>query len=176
MLAPVLARLDSLPGVAGARVDSSGRLFWLALAAGAGADEVRARAASVLGEEARALPREEAEAQLAARRLGDPWLAAGEVMTLSFVEARLLAVRLSGEFARGAGAAPAQRDAVAEAIRRELFAAMERVHAEGGRRSSGWIYQEWPALAAAAAARCAPSLPAPLAERLAEALPALLTR
>lgn len=176
MLAPVLARLDSLPGVAGARVDSSGRFFALALTVGVAPADVLARARDVLGEGARALAADEAEAQLAARRLGDPWLAAGEVMALSFVESRLLAVRLAGELARQAGAGPEQRDAVAEAIRRELFAAMERVHAEGGRRSSGWIYQEWPALAAAAAARCAPALPAPLQARVAELLPGLLAR
>jgi hypothetical protein len=176
VLAPVLARLDSIPGVEAARVDSSGRFFWVEIDESADASRVTDLAEGVLGQGARALPPAGAEAQLAERRLGDPWLGAGEVMTLSFVESRLLSVRLAGELERRTGASPEQRELIAEAIRRELFAAMERVHAEGGRSSSGWIYREWPAIAEAAVERCAGALPEEPRLRFAELLPALLTR
>jgi hypothetical protein len=131
-------------------------------------------ATDVLGQRARVLPAAEADLQLARRTLGDPWLGAAEVMTLSFVESRLLSVRLAGELARRTGAAPQEQEEIAEAIRIELFAAMERVHAEGGRSSSGWIYREWPAIAEAAVTRCPATLPDERRRRFAELLPGLL--
>ena len=176
MLAPVLARLQALPGLAQARVDSSGRFFWIEVAGGVEVAEAARAVGTVLGAKARALPDAEAAAQLAARPRGDPWLTTAEVMTLSYVEARLLSVRLAGEARRQSGAGPAEGEALAEAIRLELFGAMERVHAEGGRSSSGWIYDEWPALAEAAAGRCAAVLPPEVRARVAELLPRLLAR
>ncbi len=174
MLAPVLARLDAIPGVATARTDSSGRFFWITPAPGVGPSEIVERCRAVLGASAVPLGAAAAEAQLAARDRGDPWLGAGQVMTLSFLEGRLLSVRIAGDAARESGATPVQREAVAEAIRVELFVARERVHAEGGRKSGGWIDEAWPAIAAAAAARCAPDLPPEVRERLAAVLPRLL--
>lgn len=175
MLAPVLARLDEIPGVAAARVESSGRFFCVALA-----EEALQSAAplvlAALGAGARALSEGEARAQLSGRQRGDPWLAADEVMTLSFVESRLLSVRLAAAFARETGAGAEAREAVAEAIRGVLFEAMERVHAEGGRQSGGWIYREWPALSAAVVERCGSSLDSDLRLRLAALLPSLLAR
>ena len=137
---------------------------------------IAALAREVLGGDARSLPAPRAEAQLAASGRGDPWLDASEVMTLSFVESRILSVRLAGEFERRTGASPEQREQVAEAIRLELFAAMERVHATGGRRSSGWIYEEWPAIARGTVERCTGSVPQDLLQRLALLLPSLLSR
>jgi len=176
VLAPVLARLDAVPGVHSARADSSGRFFWIQVEETADATRVTALAFDVLGKGARSLATGQAEAQLAGRRHGDPWLTAAEVMTLSFVESRILSVRLAGEVEHLIGATPEQREEVAEAIRLELFAAMERVHAEGGRRSGGWIYADWPAIAAATVERCAGPMPRDLCRRLAEVLPTLLTR
>lgn len=174
MLAPVLARLDAIPGVTSARVDSSGRFFWLALEEGADASRLEDLAKGVLGEGARSLSATEAEAQLEARQRGDPWLRPGEVMALSFVESRLLSVRLASEVERRTGARPDEREAIAEAIRQELFAVMDRVHAEGGRKSGGWIHEEWPSIAAAAAARCA--VAPELRMQVSEILPTLLGR
>ena len=175
MLAPVLARLDAIPGVLAARVDSSGRFFWLQVEDAADATRVTALALGLLGKGARSLASARAEAQLAAHRHGDPWLTAAEVMTLSFVESRILSVRLAGEVERQTGATPEQREEVAEAIRLELFATMARVHSEGGRRSGGWIYEEWPAIAASTVERCAATMPQDLCRRLSELLPTLLT-
>ena len=176
MLAPVLARLDAIPGVAAARVDSSGRFFWLQVEDAADATSVTALVFGVLGRGARSLAAAQAEAQLAAHPHGDPWLTAAEVMTLSFVESRILSVRLASEVERLTGATPEQHEEVAEAIRLELFATMERVHSEGGRRSGGWIYEEWPAIAAAIVERCAATMPRDLCRRLSEVLPALRQR
>ncbi len=172
----MLARLDSLPGVKVSRTDSSGRFFWLELREGVDETTVASLGTGALGAGARVLSPEQAAAQLALRGAGDPWLAGREVMTLSFVEGRLLSVRVAGEAARKASLPPALRERVAEAVRAELFGAMARVHAEGGRKTSGWIYEEWPVLAAAAAARCAREMPGDVAARVREALPGLLGR
>jgi hypothetical protein len=137
---------------------------------------VTALAFGLLGKGARSLAAAQAEAQLTAHPHGDPWLTAAEVMTLSFVESRVLSVRLAGEVEHQTGATPEQREEVAEAIRLELFATMERVHSEGGRRSGGWIYEEWPAIAAAIVERCAATMPQDLCRRLSEVLPALRQR
>jgi hypothetical protein len=176
VLAPVLARLDAIPGVAASRTDASGRFFWLALEEGADATQVAALADGALGEASRLLTRAQAEAQLAAHRRGDPWLAKDEVMTLSFVESRILSVRLAGEIERRTGVTPEEREAIAEAIRLELISCLERVHGEGGRRSSGWIYTEWPAIAAAAVERCSLPVEPALRRQIADLLPTLLTR
>lgn len=176
MLAPVLARLQAVPGVASARVDSSGRFFWISFQEGADPAGGTGLALAALGRGARLLGAAEAEAQRAARGRGDPWLGPGEVMALSFVESRLLSVRIAAEAERRLATSPEQREALAEAIRLELFAAMERVHAEGGRGSSGWIYVEWPGIAAAAVARCREAIEDDLRRGLVELLPGLLAR
>ncbi|HET8725590.1 MAG TPA: hypothetical protein VFM53_15435 [Anaeromyxobacteraceae bacterium] len=169
----MLARLDAVPGLAPARVDASGRFFWVA-PAGGDASAAADRAREVLGATARTLSPSEAEAQLAAHVRGDPWLGAAEVMALSYVEGRLLSVRIAGAAARELGAAAPAREAVAEAIRVELFRALERVHAEGGRRSSSWIDAEWPEIARAAAARCRDVLEPERHALLVTLLPSLL--
>lgn len=154
MLAPVLARLDAVPGVSRSRAEASGRFVLLELSAGSHPDEVEAAARRALGREARRLSEAEAREQLAARGSGDPWLAAAEVMALSYLEGRILSTRVSAAAAREAGLDALERDRLAEALRLEVFAALERVHAEGGRSSGGWFYDAWPAVAAAALERC----------------------
>ena len=172
----MLARLQAVPGVASARVDSSGRFFWITFGDGVDRAGGTARALGVLGKGARALGAEDAERQHAAHGQGDPWLGPEEVLTLSYVESRLLSVRIAAEAERRLATSPDQREALAEAIRLELFAAMERVHGEGGRGSSGWIYVEWPAIAAAALVRCRETMDDDLGRGLAELLPGLLAR
>jgi hypothetical protein len=174
VLAPVLARLDALPGVARSRTEATGRFFLIELRVGADAVLAEERAMAVLGRGGRRLGESEAESQLAARGAGDPWMTAGEVMALSFVEGRLLSARISAAAARGLGLSGEEQERLREAVRVELFAAFQRVHAEGGRPSSGWIYQDWPGIAAAAAERCRPWLGSERAEALARSLPGLL--
>jgi hypothetical protein len=149
----VLARLDDVPGVARCRVESSGRHFAVEVSAGADPDEVARAAVAALGGRARALEVEEARSQLDARSRGDPWLSAREVMALSFVEGRILSVRVSASAGREAGLDADARDRLAEAVRLEVFAAVERVHADGGRASSAWFYDAWPEIASRVLAR-----------------------
>lgn len=172
----MLARLDAVPGVAESRVEASGRFFLLALAPGADPAAVVAAARGALRGRGRALDAAAAAAQLDARERGDPWLSAREVHALSYVEGRIVAFRAADAVAASAGLDGAARAALAEAARAELFLAIERVHAEGGRESSGWFYEEWPRLAAAIAARLRDAVPAPLHGRVAEALLALHAR
>ena len=176
MLAPVLARLDAVAGVSRARAEASGRFLLLELSPGAGADRVLEAARAALGREARRLSDAEAREQLAARGRGDPWLGADEVMALSYLEGRILSTRVSAEAARQAGLDAVGRDLVAEALRIETFAAVERVHAEGGRSSSGWFYDAWPAVAAAALERCRPQLDPGRVEALGRALAGAVRR
>ena len=131
---------------------------------------------SVLGAHARALAEPEARSQLAAAERGDPWHSAAEVMALSYVEGRILAVRLSTAAAAAVPALGEARGAAEEAIRCELFSALERVHGEGGRSTSGWIDEAWPGIAQAALARCRSALPAGVEAELAACLPGLLHR
>jgi hypothetical protein len=94
----VLARLDEIPGVSRSRAECSGHCFLLELDAGV-ADGVGARALEILGHGARLLTPEEAEAQHEARRRGEPWVTAEEARSLSFVEGRMLGVRVSAAIA-----------------------------------------------------------------------------
>jgi len=169
----VLARLDALPGVARARADASGSYLLLELAAGADAGAVEAAALGSLPQGARRLPEGEAAEQLAARPRGDPWLSAAEAPGLSFLEARLLSVRIAGDTGRALALGPAERAHLAEAARQELFRAVEQVHREGGRESSGWFFQAWPELAVRIAGRFPGGLGPCAAAALAGALAAL---
>ena len=153
MLAPVLARLDRLPGVARARADGTGTFLRLDLRPGADPAVVARAALAALGPRAAELPPAEAAAQLEGAARGDLWLAADEVLGLSYLEARMLSVRLPSAVERGLPLGPGGAARLAEAIRTVLFAAVERVHAEGGRESSGWFFEAWPALAAEIATR-----------------------
>ncbi len=172
----MLARLEAVGGIAEARVEATGRLFALVLSPGADEGAALAGAAAALRTTPRRLSPEEATAQLSRRAAGDPWVSRREAAALCFLEARVVASRGAGDVAAAARLDAAERDAVGEALREELFTAMERVLGEGGRDSSGWFYVEWPALAARAAARCAGALAPGKREAAALALAALHAR
>jgi hypothetical protein len=148
-LAPVLSRLDGIPGVRESRVDASGRFFLLALQEDGDEVSVLARAQGVLRGAVRRLDAPAAARQVAARVRGDPWFAANEVHALSYVEARILAVRTAASIAATARLAPAAQEALGELTRSILFRTVERIHAEGGRDSTGWFYEAWPAISRA---------------------------
>lgn len=172
----MLARLDGIPGVRESRVEASGRFFLLALAEWAEEERVAADAVRALRGRAAPLPAAEAAAQVAARPRGDPWLSAAEAISLSFLEARVVATATAARAGARAGLPPEARDRLAETLRAVLFEAIERVHAEGGRDSTGWFYEEWPALAAAVAERARAFLDGPTAAIVAEALRAAHAR
>jgi len=166
----VLARLGVLPGVRECRVDASGRFFLLSIGEGAEEERIVEGAVAALRGRAVRLPGDEAAAQLAARPRGDPWLSAAELLGLSYLEARIVATATAARVAARAGVPREARDRLAEVLRRVLFAAVERVHAEGGRDSPGWFYAEWPDLAAAAVEGARPFLDPGALEAVAAAL------
>ena len=172
----MLARLEEVEGIAGVRVEATGRFLALVLAPGA--DEARALAAVevVLRRPPRRLSPEGAAAQLARVDRGDRWIGRAELPGLCYLEARMIAACAEGQVATAARLRPHEREAVGEALRVELFEIMERVLAEGGRDSSGWLHGEWPALAARAAARAAEVIAPEKLERVAAALAALHAR
>jgi hypothetical protein len=172
----VLARLDGIPGVAESRVEATGRIFAIALSDGADERAVLAAAAEAFRVTPRRLDAAEAAAQLAARAAGDPWYARSEVPALCYVESRMLASRGARSVAPAAGLDREEARRLEDAMRQELFAAMQRVLSEGGRDSTDWFYEEWPPLAAAIARRLAAFVAPERLERAAAALARLHTR
>jgi hypothetical protein len=166
----VLARLEQVEGVADARVDATGAFLAIAAVPGAAPDALADRIVAALRGRARRLDDRAAAAQLAARERGDPWYAFRDTLGLCYLEARILASRAGGAVADAAGLGGAEAAAVTEAARVELFALMEQVHGEGGRPSSGWFYEAWPAVATRIAARCRSFLEPAAADAAAAAL------
>ncbi|MBI5070644.1 MAG: hypothetical protein HZB56_20645 [Deltaproteobacteria bacterium] len=169
----MLARLEALPGVCGARADASGSYLLVDIAAGADAASAEAAVLQALGGKGRRLPDAEAEAQLAGLPHGDPWFSAAEAPGLSYLEARVLSSRVSAEAGRALRLAAVAVERLREATRLELFLAVEQVHREGGRSSSGWFYEAWPRVAARIAERFPGGLPPASPGALGEALRAL---
>lgn len=172
----MLARLDAVAGVRECRVDASGRFFLLELEPGANREAVLAGARAVLGRSGRPVEADEAAAQLSARDRGDPWYAARDTLALCYLEARVLSVRIGAAAASAADLAATEAERVTEAARAVLFEVMERVHGEGGRPSSGWFYDQWPAIAARIGERSRGLLPETAAARVADAVARLYAR
>jgi hypothetical protein len=148
----VLARLDEIPGVTGSRAECSGHYFRVELADGA-ADGIVPRAIEVLGRGARLLLPDEAAVQEEARRLGEPWLTAQEARALSFVEGRIVGIRVSVTVAREIGLSAHEQMLLAEAVREEMFAHVDRIYA--GLARAGRFFEAWPQIAQRAANRVA---------------------
>jgi hypothetical protein len=148
----VLARLDEIPGVSRSRAECSGHYFLVELADGV-PDGIEARALEVLGRGARLLRPEEAEVQHKARRRGEPWLTSEEARALSFVEGRMLGVRVSAAVSKDAGLTAEEQERLADAVREEMFAHVERIYA--GLVPAGRFFEAWPQIAAHVAERCA---------------------
>lgn len=164
----MLARIDELPGVRRSLAECSGHFFLVELD-GASTDGVGPRVLEELGRGARLLPPEEAEVQHEARRRGEPWVTAAGARALSYVEGRMLGVRVSAAVSKKAGLGAEEAERLAEAVREEMFTYVERLHA--GLDSAGRFFEVWPELAAKVADRCAPWLGA---ERVGELTCALV--
>jgi hypothetical protein len=153
----VLARLARIPGLLDARVECSGRYFAVELEPSAPEALQAARAA--LGKSARVLPAAEAATQLAWRARGEPWFDLASIRGLSYVEGRVLASRVATRIREEADLAAEEAEAVGEPVRLALFAALDRVHDEGGRSSSGWLAEAWPEIGADLGRRLEGALP-----------------
>ena len=158
MLAPVLARLRRLPGIVDARVECSGTFFALSLAEPAESEAVLPMVLDVLGPDSRLLASEEARGQLEARPRGEIWFSEEQIRGLSYVEGRIIASRALAAAAEGLSLGEPETGRIREAVRVEVFTAIDRVHDEGGRCSSAWFAEEWPHIVARAQGRLAGAL------------------
>lgn len=165
----MLARIEQLEEIEWAACEATGRFLAIRARAGSPVEAAAARVEQALGPRGRRAPEALARSQLAAYGRGDPWFTARDAHALSYVEGRLVAVRVADEVGHALELPRATREALAEVVRAVFFGVLERVHAEGGRESSGWFYAEWPRIAAAAAARLEGQVadPGALAARLA---------
>jgi hypothetical protein len=155
----VLARIEQVEGVGWAAVEATGRFLAVRPRRGAGAEPVAAAVERALGARGRRAGDALARSQLAALERGDPWFTAAQVHALSYVEGRLVAVHVATRVAKALGLPRAAKEDLDEAVREVFFGVLERVHAEGGRDSSGWFYVEWPRIAAEVARRLASRVP-----------------
>ncbi len=170
MLAPVLARLRRIPGIADARVECSGTFFALSFREGVDDAAVLRAALEALGRSARRLASDDALAQLEARRRDEIWFSADDIRGLSFIEGRIIAMRA---FAAVTGEVRLEREVselLRDALRIEVFGALDRVHDEGGRSSSGWFVPAWPGIVAGVTRRLGGALPATTLGRISEQL------
>jgi hypothetical protein len=149
----VLARIEKVEGVAWAAVEATGRFLAVRPAERADPEAVAAAVERALAPRGRGAGAALARSQLSALERGDPWFTAKEAHALSYIEGRLVAVHAAGRVAAELSLDRAAKESLAEAVREVFFAVLERVHAEGGRESSGWFYGEWPRIAAAVAER-----------------------
>jgi hypothetical protein len=129
----VLARLDRIPGVYESLVEPGGRHFVLELKPGADFDGVRAETRAVLGTEAVELDAPENYRQLEGFSHGELWMNSFQTITLSLIEARVLAARYAGADAR-----------LADALYHELAKEFTRLHAEGGTTDGSWWRRRFP--------------------------------
>lgn len=155
----MLARLRRLPGVADVRVECSGTFFLLALADAPDEEAAVAAVLDALGPGSRRLADDEAASQLEPRRRGELWFSEEQIRALSYVEGRIITARALAAAARDLSLTDREAESIREAVRAEVFAAIDRVHDEGGRSSSGWFAEEWPHVVARATDRLAGALP-----------------
>ena len=158
----MLARLRKIPGIADARVECSGLFFALALTGHADSDVTLRAALDALGPGSRRLASDEARAQLETRRRGEIWFSEEQIRGLSYVEGRIITSRALAAVTQGLSFAEPVTELMREAIRTEVFAAIDRVHEEGGRSSSGWFAEEWPHIVARSRSRLGRSVPEPI--------------
>jgi hypothetical protein len=151
----VLARIERLEGVEWAAVEATGRYLAVRARAGSAVETMAAAVAAALGARGRRVGEAVARSQLAARERGDPWFSAVDAHALSYVEARLVSVRVAARVGQELGLGRAEREALAEAVRELFFGFLARIHAEGVADANARFYAEWPSMAAAAAERLA---------------------
>ncbi len=140
MLAPVLARLQSCPGVDRACVDLTGQYFLIM----ANADLITAGVLQELGAGACAVVSPAKELQIEMFRAGEVWLDCGSIERISMLEARILATKWGGTAAREAGIPVEVAVRVASVLQRELNREFARVHRQGGTSVRNWYKSAFP--------------------------------
>lgn len=155
MIAPVLARLDAIPGVASVRVDCSGSFFLLTARDAAALERAWPAARDALGPTAAPVEGQARADQLATLARGEPWFGSANLRALSCIEARVLAGRMHDAIAARVPLDPGTAAGVLEACRLEILAALDHAHDTGGRASTTWFWKAWPAVVVRISARLA---------------------
>jgi hypothetical protein len=140
----VLARLNSIPGVIEARVEASGQVFQLDCAPTADPVGIPSAALAVLGKAAAIPAGEDSEPEPG--DLGDIeiWFNSRTVISLSLIEARILARLWGGAAAAYAGLDPDSANRFLAILFRELAREFKAMHAEGGTSQAGWYLSRFP--------------------------------
>ena len=170
MLAPVLARLSGIPGVAAARVECSGTCFLLAGREPGALERAMPAVLDVLGPRTRRLEGEAREVQLARFGAGELWFSKDDIRGLSYVEARILATRMTDVVTAAVDVDAATAARVHDALLQEIVAALDHAHDTGGRSSSAWFWVEWPHIVERVSARLEMTMGAPERRAAAAAL------
>jgi hypothetical protein len=152
----VLARLQAITGVRSPFVDAAGEVFVVMLEPGAPASDVQEAIVDALARDARRLTPDEMQAELGPPSRRELWFGVDDLATLSYLECRLVAARVTSSLQMELALDRATTERLAEAVREEMFAHVDRIHA--GRFPSGRFLEAWPYIARRAVARCTADL------------------
>jgi hypothetical protein len=141
----VLAQLESVDGVAQARVDWTGRSFLLVLRKSSKPKAVVDAAAKVLGPTTRRLESKEEREQIESFVAGAPWLRPGETARMSAHEADVLATRYVTDAAKSVGLDEPRTARLIGLAREELVSLFKKFE-QTGLPSRDVMSKEWSAL------------------------------
>ena len=165
----MLAQLQSVDGVAQARVDWTGRSFLLILRKPSKAEAAVEAATKILGPSTRRLESKDEREQIQSFVTGAPWLRPGETARMSAHEADVLATRYVTDAARSAGLDDPRTARLIALAREELTSLFERLE-QTGLPSRDVMSKEWGALVDRVADRSRDFLTESEAERVFEAI------
>jgi hypothetical protein len=172
----VLARLNSIPGVAEANVEATGRHFLLVAGSGGNSSDISRKALEILGSDSHRLAADCEEEEIADFSSGGLWFQVGTLLQLSYLEARILAERWGGAAASDSGLQPESAASFATMLRCELARCFARIHTQGGTEERNWYLRDFPDVFAHAISRAGGSITAEQAEALRAALLRLLRK
>lgn len=152
----MLARLQAIKGVRSAFVDAAGEVFVVMLEPGAPGSDVNEAIVAALARDGRRLTPAEVQAELGPPTRRELWFGLDDLAALSYVECRLVAARVTSALQKELALDPAATERLSEAVREEMFAHVDRIHA--GQFPSGRFLEAWPDIARRAVARCTADL------------------
>ena len=150
----MLARLQQVHGVRSSVSDVSGQVFLVELEPGTAPADIQDAAVAALGREARRLDDTELESQVGPPARREVWVGSGDLHALSYLEGRIVAARVASIVGPQLALDASATERLAEAVREEMFAHVERIHA--GEFPSGRFFEAWPDIARRVADRCVP--------------------
>lgn len=150
----MLARLQQVQGVRSSVSDVSGQVFLVELEPGVAPSDVQSAAAAALGGDARRLTDAELESQVGPATRREQWVGPDDLRMLSYLEGRIVAARVASIVGPQLALDACRTERLAEAVREEMFAHVERIHA--GELPSGRFFEAWPDIARRVVDRCVP--------------------